>query len=92
MLYTCHLSLLPEDARSRDESRYELDDVFGEARRAEVAFSHHTEDLVDGVVGGESAVEDVEGALEAFGNVVTTASWLDHRPDELFKQQDFQCS
>ena len=87
-----NLGLLPQNSRSRNYFGDQLDDVLWEARQTEVAFAHDAEDLVDGVVGGERAVEDVEGALEAFGNVVPTTSWLDHRPDKLLKQQDFQCS
>jgi hypothetical protein len=48
----------------------------------EPSCSDGPEDLVDGGVGGQSAVEDVELPLEALGDVVTTASWVDHGSDD----------
>ena len=41
------------------------------------------EDLVDGIVGRQRAVEDVELALETLGDVVTTTPGLDHGGQEL---------
>ncbi len=48
-----------------------------------MAAADHREDLVDGRVGRQRAVEDVELALEALGNVVAATSGLDHCRQEL---------
>lgn len=44
----------------------------------EISIADGFEDLVNGAVGGEGAVEDVEMPLESGGNVVPTPSWVDH--------------
>ena len=81
-----NLGLLPQNSRSRNYFGDQLDDVLWEARQTEVAFAHDAEDLVDGVVGGERAVEDVEGALESLWDVVAPSSRVNHRSDELQKK------
>lgn len=43
----------------------------------------HTEDLVDGAVGGQCAVKDAELTLESLGNVVTATSGVDHGSHDL---------
>ena len=45
--------------------------------------SRLTEDLVDGAVGGEGAVEDGEVSLEALRDVVATPARVDHRRHKL---------
>jgi hypothetical protein len=49
-----------------------------EAFLTEVATADDAKDLVNGVVGGQRAVEDVELALQSLGDVIAPASWLDH--------------
>ena len=49
----------------------------------EVATAHGPEDLVDGGVGGQRAVEDVELSLEALRDVVAAAAGVDHGGDHL---------
>ena len=48
-----------------------------------VAAAHGAEDLVDGRVTGEGAVEDAEVSFEAFWDVVATTSRVDHRSHQL---------
>lgn len=48
----------------------------------EITLSDGAEDLVDGVVGGQGAVEDVEVTLEALRDVVTTTTRVDHGRDD----------
>lgn len=46
--------------------------------QAEVALRQGVEDLVDGRVRGQRAVEDAELPLQALGDVVAAAAWVDH--------------
>ncbi len=50
---------------------------------AVVAASNSLKDLIDGVIGRQGAVEDVELSLETLGDVVTTTAGLDHGRHEL---------
>jgi len=54
-------------------------DTYGD----EVSGPNGAEDLIDGCVGGECAVEDVEVPLEALGDVVPSPPGVDHRPHHL---------
>ncbi len=81
-----HLDLgaLPEFARSWHELGNNVADFLGEAAiDTEVAEADGGEDLVDGSVGGQGAVDDVEVALEALWDVVAATAWLDHSGHEL---------
>ena len=54
-----------------------------EPLRAEVSASDDGEDLVDGAVWGQRAVEDGKLALQALRDVVAAAARVDHRRHEL---------
>ena len=41
-------------------------------------FSYCVENLVNGVVGRQSAVEDIEVTLQSLWDVVSSSSWMDH--------------
>jgi len=81
-----HLDLgaLPQLARGRHQLADRVHDVGAEAAlAAEVAEADGAEDLVDGGVGGQSAVDHCEVALQPLRNVVATAARLDHSCHEL---------
>ena len=48
-----------------------------------MAAANHSEDLIDGGVGGKGAVEDVELAFQTLRNIVSSSSWLNHGRQEL---------
>ena len=81
---TTYLCELPQDPCSRHELLDDLGDAGLEARVAKVAHADDSKDLVDRVVGGQRAVEGVEVALEALGDVVAATARLDHCADELY--------
>ena len=48
-----------------------------------MAASNCPKDLIDGVIGRQGTVEDVELSLEALGDVITATAGLDHGGHEL---------
>lgn len=79
-----YLGELPEPACGGHELPHEAPHILAKASPcAVVAQTDHAEDLVDGRVGWQRAVKDVELTLETLRNVVTTAARVDHRSQEL---------
>ena len=70
---------LPQYPGARDELLHHCSDLITKAPLlAEVSRAYDTKDLVNGVVGWESAVEDGELPLETWGDVVAAPSRVDH--------------
>ena len=79
-----YLGDLPQSPSNGNQPGNHLSYFVGEASfYAVVAAPNHSEDLIDGCVGGEGAVEDVELAFQTLRNIVSSSAWLDHRRQEL---------
>ena len=79
-----YLGKLPQSSSDGHEFCDDVTHVIREASFCAVVTGRDaSKDGVDGGVGGESAVEDVELTLEALRDVVATTSRLDHRRQEL---------
>ena len=75
---------MPQSPSNRNQSSNHLSYFVCETSFcAVVAAANHSEDLIDGGVGGEGAVEDVELAFQTLRNIVSPSAWLDHGRQEL---------
>ena len=82
-----NLGELPEPPGDGYELRDDVTHFLAEAALlAVVSRRDAAEDLIDGRVGRQRTVEDVELSLEALRDVVAAAAWLDHRCQELQAQ------
>ena len=52
--------------------------MFDTTYLTEVSTSNGDKDLIHGVIGWQSAVEDVELSLETLRDVIPATAWLDH--------------
>ena len=75
---------MPETSSDGHKAFDQRDDIVLEATLlAEVTLTDDGEDLVDGGVGGEGAVEDDKLSLQSLGDVIATSPWLNHGGQEL---------
>lgn len=78
----------PQAPGQRHQLRYQASHGVAEAAFfAVVSLPDHIEDLVDGRAGRQSAIEDVELALQSLRDVVATAAGMNHGSDELHVHQ-----
>ena len=75
---------MPKASSDGHKTFHQCNDLLAEAALlAEVTLTDDREDLVDGSVGGEGAVEDDKLSLQTLGDVIATSTWLNHRSQEL---------
>ena len=80
-----YLSELPESPRDGYQSLHQVLNVLCEATFRHIMSAADTaEDLVDGRVGWQGAVDDDELPLQTLGNIVPSSSRLDHGGQELW--------
>ena len=83
-----YLGELPQPPGDWHKLAHQVPHILGEASlRAVVALPDLTKDLVNGRVGGQSAVEDAELALETLRDVITTTARLDHGGQVLQREE-----
>ena len=74
---------LPKDACGRDGLVHEIDQLVGKLPFWTEVFSDGTEDVVDGAVRWQRAIQDEEVPFEPFGNVVAASAWVAHGCEKL---------
>ncbi len=79
MCLCLYLSKLPESPGNGHQVLNHVSDILRVATLdAVMTTANHREDLINGVVARQGAVEDVELTFETLWDIITTSSWLNH--------------